>query len=254
VRFLFDVAIFMVGLATAEMSGNWAQWWWWRFNGWGRVAASFGGGAIYVALVLFFPEMKWWARMYVIMPVSTAVWVVTTLLTSPEPKQLLENFCARGQPMGWWGPFRQKHASAGTGADMSRVYALKKIGRGLLLAALGAVSVMSYVVGISNLYFGRFLHGAVLLVVMLVSGSIFWRLFSAYVVTLMTPEEASGITQEEETSLSAQLGLRKVLGFTLVVLALVLLANFAFSRVGPARWLGLCAALLAGVLGWRWRR
>ena len=37
VHFIFDVAIFMVGLATAEMSGNWAQWWWWRFNGWGRV-------------------------------------------------------------------------------------------------------------------------------------------------------------------------------------------------------------------------
>lgn len=28
VHYLFDVAIFVVGLATAEMSGNWAQWWW----------------------------------------------------------------------------------------------------------------------------------------------------------------------------------------------------------------------------------
>ena len=32
------------------MSANWAQWWWWRFNGWGRVAASFGGGSVYLAM------------------------------------------------------------------------------------------------------------------------------------------------------------------------------------------------------------
>ena len=256
VHFLFDVAIFMVGLATAEMSGNWAQWWWWRFNGWGRVAASFGGGAIYVGLVFFFPQMKWWTRMYLIMLISTVLWVVTTLLTSPEPRLLLESFCARARPMGWWGPFRPKDATQATdgGRGATEVFGSKKIGKGLLIAAFGAISVMCYIVGISNLYVGRFLLGAVQLVAMIILGFLFWRLFSAYVITLTSPDEAGGITPAEETRLSEQLGLRKLLIFGLAVLTSVLLADLLFFSAGSGRWLILCAALLAGGLGWKLRR
>jgi Na+/proline symporter len=83
VTFLFDVAIFMVGLSASEMSANWAQWWWWRFNGWGRVAASFGGGSIYIAMRLIWPAMQWWNRMYAAVAISTILWIVVTLSTAP---------------------------------------------------------------------------------------------------------------------------------------------------------------------------
>jgi hypothetical protein len=188
VHFLFDVAIFMVGLATAEMTGNWAQWWWWRFNGWGRVAASFGGGAIYMALVFFFPQMQWWTRMYVVMVVSTLLWLVVTLVTGPEPTSVLATFYARARPMGWWGPFLQKDATATTVGDRrtSQVYGLKKIAKGLLIAAGGALSVICYIVGLSNLYFGRFILGGVQLSAMIILGFFFWRLFAPYVMSLLT--------------------------------------------------------------------
>jgi lysylphosphatidylglycerol synthetase-like protein (DUF2156 family) len=158
--------------------------------------------------------------------------------------------------MGWWGPIRQKSATQRTDCDpgATQVHGLKKIGKGFLIAAIGASSVMSYIVGISNLYFGRFLLGAVQLMAMIILGFFFWRLFSAYVITLIASEEASHITVEEETSLSEQLGLRKVVGFSLAVLAIVLLADLMFFSVGQGRWLILCAALLAGVLGWRLSR
>src|SRR4029079_14689427 len=41
-RSVIDIAVFMLGLASAELTANWAQWWWWRFNGKARFAASFG--------------------------------------------------------------------------------------------------------------------------------------------------------------------------------------------------------------------
>jgi len=256
VHFLFDVAIFMVGLATVEMSANWAQWWWWRFNGWGRVAASFGGGAIYIALVLFFPQMKWWTRMYVVMAAGTLLWLLVTLATSPEPRSMLEKFYARARPMGWWGPFSQKVSPAGAaGAGGAReVHGLKKIGAGLLIASTGAVAVMCYIVGLSNLYFGRFLTGGVQLLAMTVFGFFFLRFFSPYVMSLIGPEEQGEITREQEKDLSDQLGIRKVFAFCLGMAALVMLADSAFFSTGHARWLALCAALVAGVWGWKlWR-
>ena len=36
-RNVIDIAVFMLGLASAELTANWAQWWWWRFNGKARV-------------------------------------------------------------------------------------------------------------------------------------------------------------------------------------------------------------------------
>jgi Na+/proline symporter len=45
---VIDIAVFMLGLSSAELTANWAQWWWWRFNGPARLAASFGGPLIFL--------------------------------------------------------------------------------------------------------------------------------------------------------------------------------------------------------------
>ncbi|MGH9694590.1 MAG: sodium:solute symporter family transporter, partial [Bryobacteraceae bacterium] len=100
VQFVFNVAVFMVGLSAAEMSANWAQWWWWRFNGWARVAASFGGGACYLAIALLWPGWAWWNRMFLSMGVATLLWVIVALATAPERNELLVAFYRRARPLG----------------------------------------------------------------------------------------------------------------------------------------------------------
>ena len=45
---VIDIAVFMLGLSSAELTANWAQWWWWRFNGPARLAASFGGPLLFL--------------------------------------------------------------------------------------------------------------------------------------------------------------------------------------------------------------
>ncbi|MDZ4817984.1 MAG: hypothetical protein SGJ20_03325, partial [Planctomycetota bacterium] len=42
VDMMITVAVYMMQLSAAELPANWAQWWWWRFNGPARIAASLG--------------------------------------------------------------------------------------------------------------------------------------------------------------------------------------------------------------------
>ncbi len=185
VTFLFDVAIFMVGLSASEMSANWAQWWW-RFNGWGRVAASFGGGLGYIAMRLIWPEMAWWDRMYAAIVLSTALWIAATLATAPERHELLKRFYERARPHGNWGPV--SGAPAGWG----------KIGKGIALAVTGAAAVMAYIVGISRLYVGQYPAAAATLAVMAVLGTVFWKGFGPYVRALLSEEERASLAALEE--------------------------------------------------------
>ena len=79
---------------------------WWRFNGWGRVAASIGGGLAYIAIYLMWPQMAWWTRMVIGMSLATVFWILATMITAPESKELLLAFYRRARPLGSWEPIR----------------------------------------------------------------------------------------------------------------------------------------------------
>jgi len=112
VDLIFDVAVFMVAAAAAEMPANWAQWWWWRFNRWGRLAASFGGIALPMLVWFVLPtkEWAWWDRTYLVMAANTCLWILVTLLTPPDRPEVLERFYRAGRPLGAWRPVRQRLA------------------------------------------------------------------------------------------------------------------------------------------------
>jgi Na+/proline symporter len=120
VQLLFKVAIFMLQLSAAELPANWAQWWWWRFNGKARLAASFGGAAIFCVVVLgsealvaggFLSEAqvpKWWWQTFIVMGLTTVLWVTVALTTEPESDEVLDRFYCRVHPLGSWGPVRRR--------------------------------------------------------------------------------------------------------------------------------------------------
>lgn len=128
VHIMFDVAVFMLQLSAAELPANWAQWWWWRFNGKARVAASFGGAAIF-CLVVLGPKLliaagagwasalvlPWWWETFLVMGLTTALWVSVALLTDPDPAPVLDEFYRRARPLGSWGPVRARIVGTGTG-------------------------------------------------------------------------------------------------------------------------------------------
>jgi Na+/proline symporter len=168
VAFLFDVAIFMVGLSAAEMTANWAQWWWWRFNGWARLAASAGGAAIYIAIRLLAPELPWWTLLALASAATTGLWIAVSLVTPAEPEELLWRFHARVNPPGLW-PWSRDFAS---------------IARGIPIALAGAGAVMAAIVALSAAYIGRNTAALACLGAAAVLALIFRRAFQPYLAKL----------------------------------------------------------------------
>jgi solute:Na+ symporter, SSS family len=192
VHFVINVAFFMVGLSAVEMPANWAQWWWWRFNGWGRVAASLGGGLIYIVLALGWPQMPWWDRMFGSIASATALWVVVTLLTQPESSESLARFYERARPLGFWSPIARLVPSA---QDTAR--GLRPILAGLVLAVTGAAAVMAYILGISLFYVAQVAKALLLIAAMCGLGFFFWLWAPRYIDRLLSPAERVAVPESE---------------------------------------------------------
>jgi solute:Na+ symporter, SSS family len=151
---VIDIAVFMLGLASAELTANWAQWWWWRFNGKARLAASFGGPLLFLInqLVVFryFVDAGP-ASVYLVvftsMAATTALWIAVAWFTAPEPEEKLVEFYRRAQPMGAWGPIARKAAMEPAGWS--------PVVRGLAIALTGAIMVGAAVVALSCAFIGR---------------------------------------------------------------------------------------------------
>ncbi|MBI4579343.1 MAG: hypothetical protein HY718_06545 [Planctomycetes bacterium] len=112
VELIFSVALFMLQFSAAELPANWAQWWWWRFNRWGRLAATFGAPVVLVLVrFVFCRDWPWWDQTYLVIAANTALWIVVTLVTPPDRPEILERFWRAGRPLGAWAPVRARAAA-----------------------------------------------------------------------------------------------------------------------------------------------
>lgn len=188
VELIFDVAAFMVAAAAAEMPANWAQWWWWRFNAWGRLSASFGG-VIIPTIVWFVPPTShwpWWDRTYLVIGLNSALALLVTLLTAPDQLSILHRFYEAALPLGAWGRVRnQTYAQLGESSRSSYYDSgAGLIASGIMLSLLGAASVMSMVLAISLLYVGQFTWGICLLVGFGLGAMVFFKWYGPYLDSL----------------------------------------------------------------------
>lgn len=187
---VIDIAVFMLGLSSAELSANWGQWWWWRFNGKARLAASFGGPVIFL-LNKYLVFAHWidagQDTAYVVVLSSIALtcllWIAVALSTEPEPEEKLLAFYKEAQPMGWWGPIAAK-----ANGEVSAVGGGAPIARGLAIALLGAVAVGGGVIGFSGLYVGRWEVAFSGGLVALLLGLVFKTVYAKYMHTMGADE------------------------------------------------------------------
>ncbi len=86
------------------------RWFWWRINAWSEITAMFASGILVITLaktslgdILFdpatgvFPD---WANYPFIVVVTTAIWMLVTLMTKPESDETLRSFYRKTQPGG----------------------------------------------------------------------------------------------------------------------------------------------------------
>ncbi|MFI4875203.1 MAG: hypothetical protein ACIALR_07695 [Blastopirellula sp. JB062] len=178
-RNVIEISIFMLGLSSAELTANWAQWWWWRFNGWARLTASLGGPLIFVLNKLFLFPNAWFDFPYMLdfgphndyviiflsMGMTCVAWVTVALATKPEPMEKLVEFYRHAHPSGAWRPV----AIAAGEAPPER----GKILRGLLIAPLGTIMAAGGVLGITALFLGRWKEATASFLVALIFGFLF---------------------------------------------------------------------------------
>ncbi|MEW5979502.1 MAG: hypothetical protein AB1898_27210 [Acidobacteriota bacterium] len=192
-QLVFNVAVFMLQLSSAELPANWAQWWWWRFNSKARLAASFGGAAIF-CMVVFFPGLlvkggwewaealvlPWWYQTFLVMGLTTVLWVSVALLTRPDPPEVLDRFYRRARPMGSWGPLRERLKREQPQPIPSSRQSWTQILAGFALALSGAAGVALFILGASSLFVAGFTSGLAYLAASLLLLGFFGRRLPAY--------------------------------------------------------------------------
>jgi Na+/proline symporter len=192
---VIDIAVFMLGLSSAELTANWAQWWWWRFNGPARLAASFGGPLMFLfnQYVLFRAVIDVGdAAPYVVVLASMAgtcvLWIVVALSTAPEPDDKLVEFYRRARPMGAWGPIAKKAGLPAAGWT--------PVLHGLGIATLGAVMIGGSIIALSLAFVARWGQAGVAAAFSVVAGIFFRRLFIPFVREFDGPAGERGASPE----------------------------------------------------------
>jgi len=186
---VIDVSVFMLGLSSAEITANWGQWWWWRFNGPARLAASFGGPVIFLfnKYVLFRYFLAGtgdvgYAVILASMGMTFVLWVLVALLTRPEPEERLVAFYKRARPMGFWGPIARKAGLEERSAAL--------IPQGLFIALAGAMMVAAGTIAFSSAYVGRWRSVLIFGMITLGAGLMFLQTHRRYMKRVDADKES----------------------------------------------------------------
>lgn len=106
------------------------RWYWWRINAWSEIAATLTPFVVYGVLFTLrtmkenatfvdsvteesvvmaqYPYLYFPYSFFIIIGISTAVWLIVTYFTKPVEEGHLQKFFDKVQPGGWWDPVAAK--------------------------------------------------------------------------------------------------------------------------------------------------
>ena len=118
------------------------RWYWWRINAWSEIAATITPFAVYgtlfairkskefqlhaylspedarQAIEMDFPYLYFPYSFFIIVGISTLVWLAVTFLTKPVEQAHLQKFFDKVNPGGWWSGFPQSSQLKGERPSM----------------------------------------------------------------------------------------------------------------------------------------
>ncbi|HLF15685.1 MAG TPA: sodium:solute symporter family protein [Bacteroidota bacterium] len=167
---LVMAASFGVTLMMDTISGAWAfiieagaglglvlivRWFWWRVNAWSEISAMVTP-ILTFAYVKSSTTLEFPVSLFLIVSVTTVVWVAVTLTTKPAAMETLRTFYARVHPGGWWDPVR---------ASLPGVRPDGGYGRLVVDWLAGVVMVYAVLFGVGKLLLGSAWEGILYLAV-----------------------------------------------------------------------------------------
>jgi Na+/proline symporter len=145
------------------------RWFWWRVNPWSEISAMLASTASASVVYLAYDGIPFYAKLAVIIGVSTAVWVPVTFLTAPTPDAHLGEFLRRVKPGGpGWAAVRERLGMEDAG---------ETLGGALGEWAMGSLLVIGLTIGTGKLLLGFTGPGLVWMGLALISG---WRIWARY--------------------------------------------------------------------------
>ncbi len=144
------------------------RWYWWRINAWSEIAAMVTS-AVVSTIVFTLPQTKdnFAYQMLIIVPTSTLIWFVATLVTSPVSEERLIAFYQRVRPNGgWWGRI----------PSLANVQPIGESSMPALLNwVLGSAFVYCTLFGFGKLLLGFYGSGVLFLLIALIAGGLIYR-------------------------------------------------------------------------------
>jgi Na+/proline symporter len=175
----------------------WLKWFWWRTNAVGDMVGILGGfpagyivwfgsdavlpasfrswlqsisGYNWDGLIPAFSNLDrypFWAGFGLLFGLGWLCILLATLLTRPEPIDILQKFYLTARPIGWWAPVRCSLGGVQTIARRREVY------RDLMVCGFGILFYFSLTLTLFNLMGGHLPQGISLLIAAIASGVLF---------------------------------------------------------------------------------
>lgn len=167
-----DAWKFLIALGAGTGLVYLLRWFWWRVNAWSEIAAMVAAlvSSLTYQRVFGWQESQPLEFAYLVLATTattTAVWLATTLLTRPEPKEVLLNFYRRIRPAAaLWGPIAREAAE---------VKPDKHVLNDFLDWLAGVAMIYGFLFGLGHLLFSRWLSGGLFFLLGIACGYFIYR-------------------------------------------------------------------------------
>jgi Na+/proline symporter len=167
-----DAWKFLIALGAGTGLVYLLRWFWWRINAWSEISAMV---AAFVSSLTYQRLFGWKESQplqfaYLVLATTattTFVWLMTTLLTRPEPREVLLNFYRRIRPeAAFWGPIAR---------EATEVKPDKYILNNFLDWLAGVAMIYAFLFGLGHLLFSRWFQGILFLIFGFACGFFIYR-------------------------------------------------------------------------------
>ncbi|MEW6409699.1 MAG: sodium:solute symporter family protein [Nitrospirota bacterium] len=171
---IIEVFKFLIAFGSGTGLVYLLRWYWWRINAWSEISAMIASTAISSYLYILHPLMPFYVKLAIIILLSTVIWVLVTLITSPVEEKRLIEFYRNTSPGGiGWKSIEKRLQIKDAGTTDRR----KKPLRDIILWVYGSIFIYGITIGSGMVLLGNTIHGIVYLFLALFCGIRLWRNF-----------------------------------------------------------------------------
>ncbi|MFA7361474.1 MAG: sodium:solute symporter family protein [Candidatus Kapaibacterium sp.] len=146
------------------------RWFWWRVNAISEIAATVTPFAVYAVLYFGKIDVQFPDSLYIIVPITTAVWLITAFITKPTEETKLANFFRQIRPGGiGWNKFKLKYPEVKTDKGYGYLF---------LSWFFGIVLVYMFLFGVGKFIFGEYVTAMVLILIGIIAGFLVFKLIN----------------------------------------------------------------------------